>query len=317
MQDKPNILLLLGEQHRGDCLSVEGHPVLLTPNMDSIGGRGSRFVNAYTSCPVCVPARRSLLSGQFPATHGALTNCKTEWPVEHTVATALRDGGFQTGWVGRSMHQFPFRKRFGFEEVVLSDNRCPSDDYDEFLNRNMAEGGAGYWGSGVMHNDWTARPFHLPEELHHTNWTIHEAQRFLHRRDPSRPFFLVASFMAAHPPLAPPAYYFERYLRTGVPDPMIGDWAVPPDHGGLGQGVKGSNVDPLTGAGRNVDLTGERLLSARAGYYGLINHLDDQIRRLIHETQGSVDLGNTIILYTADHGEMLGDHHLWSKLVPY
>ena len=215
------------------------------------------------------------------------------------------------------MHQYPFRKRFGFEEVVLSEGRCPSDDYDEFLNRNMAEGGAGYWGSGVMHNDWTARPFHLPEELHHTNWTINEAQRFLHRRDPSRPFFLVASFMAAHPPLVPPAYYFERYLRTGVPDPMIGDWAVPPDHGGLGQGVKGSDVDPLTGDGRNVDLTGERLLSARAGYYGLINHLDDQIRRLIHETQGCVDLGNTIILYTADHGEMLGDHHLWSKLVPY
>ena len=65
MQDKPNILLLLGEQHRGDCLSVEGHPVLLTPNMDSIGGRGSRFVNAYTSCPVCVPAGARFFQGSF------------------------------------------------------------------------------------------------------------------------------------------------------------------------------------------------------------------------------------------------------------
>ncbi len=315
MLDRPNILLLFGEQHRGDCLSSDGHPVLLTPNMDSIGGNGTRFTNAYSTCPVCVPARRSLISGQFPASHGAFGNCNAEWEIDETLGFQLRGNGYQTAWIGRSMHQTPVRKRFGFEEMVLLDHRC-DDDYDEFLRRNMPEGGGGYWGSGVMHNDWTARAFHLPEELHTTNWTIYEAQRFLDRRDPTRPFCMVVSFVAAHPPLVPPAFYMERYLRTGMqtpadafglpPNPVIGDWAEPPENS-VGGGV----------SARKVDLQGEALLSARAGYYGLINHLDDQIRRLMNGIQGGVPLGNTVIIYTADHGEMLGDHYFWAKSVPY
>lgn len=303
---RPDILLLFAEQHRGDCLSCDGHPVLLTPNIDAIGGSGTRFTNAYSTCPVCVPARRSLISGQFPDTHGARSNISAEWDIENTLGRVLRDAGYQTGWIGRSMHQFPVRKRFGFEEVVLCDHRC-ADDYEEFLRRNMPEGGAGYWGSGVMHNDWTARPFHLPEELHNTNWTIHEAQRFLDRRDPARPFCMVVSFVASHPPLVPPEFYLNRYLRTGVPEPHVGDWATPPENGGIGAGV----------SSRLVDLRGEALLAARAGYYGLINHLDDQIRRLLNGILGGVDPKNTIVLYTSDHGEMLGDHYMWAKSVPY
>ena len=306
MADRPNLLLLFAEQHRGDCLSSAGHPVLVTPNMDAIGGSGTRFTNAYTTCPVCVAARRSLISGQFPRTHRALSNVGTEWECHETLAETLRDAGYQTGWIGRSMHQSPVRKRFGFEEMVMCDHRS-DDDYDEFLRRNMPEGGAGYWGTGVMHNDWTARPFHLAEELHHTNWTLHEAQRFLDRRDPDRPFCMVVSFLASHPPLVPPAFYLDRYLRTGVPDPVYGDWVTPPENGGIGLGVNS----------RHVDLRGEALLSARAGYYGLINHMDDQIRRLLNGVLGGVDMKNTVVAYTADHGEMLGDHCLWAKSVPY
>ena len=313
MPSVPNMLVIFAEQHRGDCLSSESHPVLLTPNIDSIGGFGTRFTHAYSTCPICVPARRSLISGQFPATHGAFSNCDTEWDLKHSLASVLRDAGYQTGWVGRSMHQYPVRKRFGFEEMVHMDHR-ETDDYDEFLARNMPEGGNGYWGSGVMHNDWTARPFHLPEELHGTNWTMYEAQRFLDRRDPTRPFFLVVSHIASHPPLVPPAFYLERYLRTGVPNPFIGDWAVAPENRGIGRAVDGRGPEPLT---RLVDLAGERLLSARAGYYGLINHLDDQIRRLMNGVEGGVDPRRTVIVYTADHGEMLGDHYLWAKSVPY
>ena len=80
------------------------------------------------------------------------------------------------------------------------------------------------------------------------------------------------SFLAAHPPLVPPACYFDRYIRTGVDDPAIGDWAVPPENDGIGLGP----------APNRVNLTGEALLSCRAGYYGLINHLDDQLRRILN-----------------------------------
>ena len=235
-------------------------------------------------------------------------NVNEEWDVEHTLGSVFRDAGYQTGWIGLTMHQYPPRKRMGFEEVVLSDYRC-EDDYDEFLRRNMPEGGAGYYGSGILYNDWTARPFQLREDLHSTNWTVHETQRFLARRDPTRPFCLVSSFIAPHPPLIPPEFYFIRYIRTGVPDRHIGDWASPPPNGGIGAGASGS-----MGA---VNLEGEALLSARAGYYGLINHLDDQIRRLLSNLTSGLDLDNTIVLYTSDHGEMLGDHYMWKKSMPY
>ncbi|MGC9318789.1 MAG: sulfatase/phosphatase domain-containing protein, partial [Armatimonadota bacterium] len=117
-------------------------------------------------------------------------------------------------------------------------------------------------------------------------------------------------FIAPHPPLQPPEPYFERYLRTGVPEPVIGEWASPPRFGEH----RGDHVAPS-----EVDLTGEALLSARAGYYGLINHVDDQLRRLLNPVLGiGRDLSrDTIVVFTADHGEMLGDHYMWRKSRAY
>jgi arylsulfatase len=308
MDMKPNFIVFINEQHRGDSLSCEGHPVLLTPTMDEIAGRGARFSRAYTTCPVCIPARRSFLSGQFPSTHGVVGYADKDWS-GRSIADELSEAGYQTAWIGRSMHQEPADNPCGFETNILSDYRLPSNDYTEFMERNQPEGGGGYYGSGVMHNDWTARPFHLPEHLHHTNWTINQALSWLEQRDTERSFFLVVSFAAAHPPLIPPSCYFERYIRTGVPDPVIGDWAVPPENDGIGMGVSSSKVN----------LKGEALLSARAGYYGLLNHLDDQLHRLLNGVTGIDKMtgGNTAVIMTSDHGEMLGDHYFWRKSLPY
>jgi arylsulfatase A-like enzyme len=306
---KPNILLLLTEQHRGDCLGIEGHPVLMTPNMDAIAGAGVRFTHAYSSCPTCIAARRSLLSGQFPATHGMVGYREgVEWEIEATLPSMLAASGYETAWVGRSMHQYPPEKRFGFEHMVMMSHNHPND-YLRFVQQRRPDDWEGLYGTGVMHNDWTARPWHLDEDLHPTNWTVHEALRFLRKRDVARPFFLVVSFVAAHPPLVPPAFYLERYIRAGVPKPVIGDWATPPPNGGKGMDVSADKVD----------LSGEALLCARAGYYGLLNHLDDQIRRIINPVCGIDKMtdNNTVVMLTSDHGEMLGDHYLWRKTVPY
>jgi arylsulfatase A-like enzyme len=308
-EKQPNILLFITEQQRGDCLGIEGHPVLMTPNMDTIAGKGVRFTRAYSGCPTCIAARRSILSGQFPATHGLMGYQEAvPWEIEDTLPAVLGKAGYETAWVGRSMHQHPPEKRFGFDHVI----RVGSDegsDYMKFFRQRRPDDWEGAYGTGIMHNDWTARPWHLEEDLHPTNWTVHEALRFLRNRDTSRPFFLVVSFLAAHPPLVPPAFYLERYIRTGVPKPVIGDWAAPPPNGGKGLDV----------GSKQVDLTGEALLCARAGYYGLINHMDDQIRRLLNPVNG-VDRqteNNTVVMLTSDHGEMLGDHYRWHKVVPY
>ena len=308
MDERPNFLLIMTDQQRGDCLGVEGHPAVLTPNMDSIAGAGVRFSRAYSTCPSCIAARRSLMTGQFPSTHGMVGyRDGLEWDAPPTLPDVLRRNGYQTGLVGRSMHLHPPRKRYGFETMVQPGTGM-AGDYEDWLKRYIPDSG-GWFSSGVMHNDWTAHPWPHEEALHFTNWTMMEALRFLEKRDPSCPFFLVVSFIAPHPPLQPPAFYLDRYLRMDLPEPHIGDWAQPPGSGGVGDDI----------SAQFVNLTGEKLKSARAGYYGLINHVDDQIRRLLNPVKGidrATD-GNTVVMFTTDHGEMLGDHYHWRKQVPY
>jgi arylsulfatase len=310
---RPNILLVMTDQQRGDCLGVEGHPVLQTPNMDAIAHHGVRFRRAYSTCPVCIPARRSLMSGQFPATHGLIGyRDGLEWNPPATLPDELRKAGYQTAIVGRSMHLHPLRRRYGFEEMIISGGWLGEGEYERFLAEHGPVGGGGYYGGGVMHNDRTARPWHLAEHLHHTHWTVEQSLRWLQRRDPSCPFFLVMSFLAPHPPLNPPAFYMERYLAAGAgvgaDEPAVGDWAQEPPVGEHDHG-RGMAVDSP-----RVRLCGEELRRCRAGYYGLINHIDDQIRRVLNPVTGP---DNTICLFTSDHGEMLGDHHLFRKSQPY
>ncbi len=298
---KPNFILIMTDQHRGDCLSLENHPVLLTPNIDYIGGQGVHFARAYTTCPSCIPARRSLMVGQYPATHGLVGyHDGLEWQAPATLPEVLKTAGYQTFLVGRNMHLWPRRKRYGFDEMVIW-----QEDYFSFLSSQHLTRDDCY-GHGISANGWTARPWHLDEKFHPTTWTITEALHFLERRDPSCPFFLVISFIAPHPPLTPPAFYLERYLRCKIPLPYLGEWASPPEKNG-----KGSHV-----AADRVNLTGEALISARAGYYGLINHIDDQIYRLYDALKGEIRQ-NTYLLFTSDHGEMLGDHYLFRKCYPY
>jgi arylsulfatase A-like enzyme len=303
MPERPDILLVITDQQRGDCLGVEDHPVLLTPTMDSIAAGGARFRRAYTTCPSCIATRRGILSGQFPSTHGMVGyRDGVEWDAPPTLPGVLRDAGYQTVMIGRSMHQHPPRKRYGYDRMISHETH-----YLRLLDEELPGHVDPFFAAGPMHNDWTARSWPHPEHLHINQWVTDEALRFLREeRDPSCPLFLTLSYHSPHPPLVPPAFYLERYLRTGVPDPVIGDWASPPPPGGTGVGQSGDAVN----------LAGEELLSARAAYYGLINHVDDQLRRVLSPV-GGVDRQNTAVIFTSDHGEMLGDHYCWRKIVPY
>ena len=305
MAGRPNILFVHTEQHRGDSLGCEGHPVLLTPNMDNVAYQGVRFRRFYSACPTCIATRHSILTGQDPQTHGLVGyRDGIEWNGTPTLPGILRQAGYQTVHIGRSMHQHPPRKGYGFESIETE------IDYWEWLHDNSPRHGIDDWfGGGVMHNDWTVHPWHLDEGLHFTNWTVERALRFMRDRDPSRPYFLSLGFLAAHPPFQPPAFYLERYLRTGVPDPLIGDWAEPPLPEELGD-------EDYTSSHR-IHLPEEALRCMRAAYYALLNHLDDQLRRLINPVKGLRHRHDTIILLTSDHGEMLGDHYFFRKELAY
>ena len=294
---QPDILLIMTDQQRGDCLGVEGHPVLLTPTLDEIACKGVRFSHAYSTCPSCIPARRSLLTGQFPTTHGMVGFLDgVEFAPAATLPGALSAAGYQTALVGRGMHQFPPRKRYGYDQVQML-----SDEWDPA------------YADGLTGNGWTAHPWSAEDRLHPTNQTVTEAIRFLREsRDPSCPLFLTVSFIAPHPPLCPPSFYMDRYLRMTLPEPVIGDWARRPSQGACGFGVDSDRVD----------LRGEALRSCLAGYFGMINHVDDQICRLLRElgtdpVTGRTQMDDTMVIFTSDHGEMLGDHYLFRKAYPY
>ena len=302
MTHQPDILLIMTDQWRGDCLSLERHPVLLTPNIDEIGGRGTHFRRAYVTCPSCIAARRSLLTGQFPATNGVV-GFVDDIPIKSpTLPQLLRDAGYRTALAGRHMHQSPYTRSYGYQTQVLGSNYVGNDDHARWLEKHAPDSG-GVKGHGISFNGWTAKPWQLADHLHLTNWTVQRSRAFLCKQSGKQPLFLTASFIAPHPPLIPPAFYYERYRRMELPPVAIGDWAVPPE-----------NNLPVNSS--RVNLTGEALRSCQAGYYGLINHIDDQIRRILNPIECLVD-SNTVILFTSDHGEMLGDHYLFRKSLPY
>ncbi len=322
MLKQPNVILILTDQLRSDCVSLNGNEYILTPNIDTVGGQGINFSNAYSATPSCIAARRSIMSGMSPQKHG-MVGYKDflEWDAV-TLPQILKDNGYQTYMVGRNIHLHPTRKRYGFDHMVVNedylewvDNKVDGVKFNRYAT-NKHHGGI-YYSTGIQCCDYTARPWPYEEYLHHTNWTVNKAIDFLEKKDPSVPFFLVVSFLAPHPPLIPPKFYMDRYLRNDLPKPKIGNWEEVPNSTGQG-------LDSF-----DVNLSDEAIKSMQAGYYGLINHIDDQIRRFIKISNNHVSLmtnqsdvkdeqdNNTIVLFTSDHGEMLGDHYLRRKSTGY
>ncbi|MEI8315173.1 MAG: sulfatase-like hydrolase/transferase [Verrucomicrobiota bacterium] len=308
MTKQPDILLIMPDQWRGDCLSLERHPVLLTPNIDEIGGRGTHFRRAYVTCPSCIAARRSLLTGQFPATNGVVGFVGGIPIKSPTLPQLLRDAGYRTALAGRHMHQSPYTRSYGYQTQVLGSNYVDNDDHARWLEKHAPDSG-GVKGHGISFNGWTAKPWQLADHLHLTNWTVQRSREIIRKQSGKQPLFLTASFMAPHPPFIPPAFYYERYRRMELPPVAIGDWAVPPANDGRGCGVDRNRVV----------LRGEALRSAQAGYFGLINHIDDQLYWLIAEFRERARARRRpwLIVFTSDHGEMLGDHYYFRKCEPY
>ncbi len=297
------------DQQRGDALSIDGHPDVITPMLDHFAARGARFRQAYTPSPICSAARHSVMTGRSPASNGQLDNspCRILNP-ESTLPNLLRGAGYQTAMIGRGMHQYPGHARYGFETVVHTPY---TDRYTVFHDKVRPLSHRPGWPGwphrldhGLPVDGYTARPWPYEEWLHQSNWAASKAVEFLDTRDRDQPFFLSLGFTAPHPPLTPPASYFERYLRMDLRPPFIGDWAQRPER------VLGVPVDDAV-----VDLRGELLRSAQAGYYGLINHVDD----LLHNVWNRLLLERepTYLLFTSDHGELLGDHYRFRKCQPY
>lgn len=313
---RPNIIFILADQWRGDCLGVDGHLTVQTPYLDDLAARGTRFRHAYSACPSCIPARAILWSGLNQWHTGVLGMGRGHGPIpndfKHTLPGELTRAGYQTHLVGKG-HFHPQRDLLGFQSAELDESgriATPGfkDDYRTWFEQH-APAGVTPDDHGVDWNSWLARPWHTHEHLHPSAWIMSRAIDWLKRREQDRPFFLNISFERPHSPYVPPAPYWDMYLRHPTPPPYMGDWAD----------IYAQDVvapDPNAWWAR---LSDERVHRARSGYYGDISFIDTQLGRLLQwmRRYAPAVLANTWFVFASDHGDMLGDHHLWRKTYGY
>ena len=220
-----------------------------------------------------------------------------------TLGQTFRNAGYQAFAVGK-MHVYPQRDRVGFDDIILSEDGrhhlgMRADDYELYLADQGYPGQA--WAHGAGNNaPFMSRPWHLPEHLHPTNWTVREMSRTINRRDPTRPAFWLMSFGAPHPPYTPPGGYIDLYKDADIPMPFVGEWAK--DYDDLPYALKARKQEPYPEIA---------LREARRAAYALCTHLDHQIRLVIGLLREEGLLDNTIILVTSDHGEMMGNHDIF------
>ena len=213
MPDQPNVLLISTDHWPAALLGEAGHPVIQTPTLDELARSGVRFSNTYAECPVCIPARRTLMTGTTPRTHGdRVFNETLPMPDVPTMAQTFREAGYQAYAVGK-LHVYPQRNRIGFDDVILDEEGRTqygvTDDYELFL------GDQGYAGQqfyhGMSNNQYTARPWHLSEADHVTNWA-HPTDGPHHQTPRCRATGLLVSLLSPSAPAAGPFADLPRSL---------------------------------------------------------------------------------------------------------
>ncbi len=304
----PNILLLMDDQHRGDCLGVAGNGAIHTPNLDRLAREGVWFSNAYSSTPTCTPARAALLTGLSPWRHGMLGygQVAQRYPVE--LPRALSAAGYYTYAIGK-LHYHPQRNYHGFQGALLDESgRVETPDFVSDYRKWFKEQAPSLNpdATGISWNDYRARRYALPEELHPTIWTGNRAVQFIKDYKRTEPFALKVSFARPHSPYDPPAHFFDSYADADVPAPNVGDWAA--QYAPAGK----PNFNRWCG-----DLGVAQAKRSRRGYYGSVSFVDEQIGRIVRALEERRMLENTFILFLSDHGDMTGDHNLWRKSYAY
>lgn len=297
---KPNVLLITTDQHRADSMGCYGHPCVQTPHLDQLACEGFRFENAYTDCPVCVPARTTIITGIDSHTYGMPSYCE-EYRINRDkslfLGSLMTKSGYQTQVIGKTHWHLNTHSRGGFESVI---------NLNQWRRDQLLKTGKGFDPTGIGGNELTPALSQMPPELCHTDWMVNKCLDFLEYRDKDNPFFLWLSLMDPHPPFAIHEPFYSMYDNDEIPDPVYGDWCeddVSPRYHYIFRHV----------APRPDDMSKRQLRKARSVYYGTITNIDYQLGRLFGKLQRDREWENTIIIYTTDHGEFLGDHHAARK----
>ncbi len=308
-QPRPNILYLMTDQHRSDCLGCAGNKIIQTPNLDSIAADGVRFSSAYSSTPSCTPARAAILTGLSPWHHGMIGYGRVAEQYPFELPGALRDAGYYLYGIGK-MHWHPQRLLRGYHKILLDESgraETPDfvSDYRQWFKQQAPDLNPD--ATGIGWNDYRAKAYALPERLHPTAWMADRAVEFIEKYDRAEPFMLKVSFARPHSPYDPPQRFIDMYDEADMPAPAIGDWAA----------CYAPHDEPPNPSQWHGDLGVRQAKESRRAYYASVTFIDEQVGRILGALKKRGLYDNTLILMFADHGDMLGDHHLWRKTYAY
>lgn len=300
--DRPNILWICTDQQRWNTIRALGNEFIRTPNLDRLVHEGTAFNYAHCTSPSCTPSRASFLTGMYPSTVRATKNGAERWPETAPLVTKLlKDAGYDCGLVGKlhlstaQMHTPEIRpKDDGYHFFAYSHSPHQGGDENQYV-KWLGE-------QGYTYKDIKDLPGEQQVALDHTTWCTNEAIRFI-GQERKGPWMLSLNIYDPHGPLDPPKPYLDRFDIASLPGPAFRE-------SDLVQKSVFNNV-MFQSVPRDPASFNAKELQAR--YWASIEQIDDNIGRLLDYLEQSGQLSNTLIIFTSDHGDMLGDHGLINK----
>lgn len=321
---RPNILFIQTDQLRYDAMGCAGHPDVLTPNLDALAVSGTRFSHHFVQNPVCMPSRVSMLTGRYPS-NLQITKMGAPVPVSTpTLATMLGAAGYRTACIGK-LHFLPHSNRdhrqphpaYGFDHLMVSDEPGPYDDaYRAWVRRTRPDQldaisahvdppASKLWRTqtgfkdGILHPEqwapWTTVPFAGVDDVTHSAFVGTQCMELINQLRGSS-WFTIASFYSPHSPLVAPQRFLDLYAPDKLTLPQM------PDE--VWRQLAAQGIDKPF------------LLQARQGYYAMISEVDHWVGQIIDTLKSSGQYDNTVIVFTSDHGEYLGEFEKWGKSYP-
>jgi arylsulfatase A-like enzyme len=318
---RPNILMLHTDEQRFDTLGANGNSIIKTPNLDKLAHEGVNFTHCFAQNPVCMPSRISMMTGQYCSSLG-ITQMAIKVPENTlTVQKLLKQYGYATALIGK-LHYLPHANRdhrwphpsYGFDHMELSDEPgCYEDAYRAYVRKkdpsqldSISLGlppASRKWQEvmgiqdGINHPKREieiAYPFKGRSDCTHSAFVGEQTIEYLHtRQTDSIPFFCFSGFYSPHPPLVAPNEYFDLYSEDEMPIPAF---------------------SPEINAQRTeMCFSDQEIRKSTLGYYAMVSEVDHWIGRIMDALEKSGLKDTTVVVFTSDHGEWLGEHLKYGK----
>ena len=300
--DRPNILWFCTDQQRFDTIGALGNPHVKTPVIDRLVESGTAFTHAYCQSPICTPSRASIMSGMYPSRVHNTRNGNDTFPAgTPLISKLISDAGYDCGLIGKfhlqsSGHRSEPRieddgfSYWKFSHAPRNDWPREEHDYADWVHEK-----------GGNLDDYADS---IPSEFHQTTWATDRAVEFIEReRGGDEPWMLNVNIYDPHPPFIPPKNYQEKFSPGDMPGPYFEESDL-----ALQKLLEGADFQTKAKRPEKIEAR-----EAQAKYYAMIAQIDDQLGRLLAFLDESGQRKNTVVIFTSDHGETLGDHGLMFK----